>query len=326
MKRIICFMIVLFMLFGIGHGFAPQDMNHPFQITTYAASETKPKKVKNLHITTANKSKYLKLTWDAQPNVNGYQVYRSTSGKTGTYERVAVVKKAAYADSGLKNATAYYYKVRAYMNRDGKKVYGSFAKIDLSTRITTAYAEKLSRRVYRVAEDWLIQYWFDDYAPERVNETPIVMKYTGDPALRWIYGNQTSFYKLNHPTIKTMKQLKAYLMKTFSKATVNEITKHYYKEIDGELYRIQSVSGDELAILYPSKNTVKFSKITDRRVDFVLYVTSAEYDYDLETMVTKVIPCKESLYYQNGRWVFGKNVDGYTWSYGMWFLDGDRLD
>ena len=326
MKRIILLIFVLLMILGIGTGLESPNLCSSLFLSTAAAKAVVPQKIKNLKITTANKSKYLKLTWSAQPAAKGYQVFRSTSGKTGTYERIAVVKKAAYADKGLKNSTTYYYKVRAYSKANGNTVYGAFAKTDLSTRITKAHAEKLTRKVYKVAHDWLHQYWFE-WDEGRRNEVPISVRYTGDPALSWIYGEEnTSFYKLNHPTIKTMKQLKAYLLKTFSEETVHEITKNYYKEKDGILYRIISISGDELAVLFPSKNRITFTKITDKRIDLILYVTSSEYDYDQEVTVTKVIPQKESLYYQNGCWVFGRNVDGNTWGYGMWFLDGDTLD
>lgn len=287
-----------------------------------AATETKPTKISGLKITTDGKKNYLKLSWDKQTNADGYQVFRSTSGDRRTYQRIAVVRKAAYADRELKSATAYYYAVRAFMKQKGKTVFGAFAKADLSTRITKAYAEKLSRKVYQVAYDWLHQYWFE--WADRKNETPITVRYTGSPELSWVYGKNARFYRLNHPKIKTMKQLKAFLQKTFSKETVDDITTHYYKEKDGILYRITSISGDELAVLYPSKNKVKFSKITDKRIDMILYVTSSTYDYDRERSVSKVVPQKESLYYQNGRWVFGKNRDGLSWEYGMWFLNGDE--
>ena len=289
-----------------------------------AAAEAGPTKITNLQITTAGKAKFLELSWKKQSAAQGYQIYRSSSGKAGTYERVAVVKKAAYADKGLKNAATYYYKVRAYAKANGRNIYGPFAKVNLSTRITKAYAEKLSRRVYNVAYDWLHQFWFDwDY--DRCYEKPISEKYTGAPELLWIYGENARFYKLNHPTIKTMKQLKAYLMKTFSKDIVDEITKNYYREENGTLYRIESITGDELAVLFPSKNKVRFSNISDKRIDIILYIETMEYDYDRDENITKVIPLEESLYYQNGRWVFGENVEGYTWNYGMWFLFGETM-
>ena len=294
-------------------------------LVSFASGEAKPKRIEDLTITTDNTPNRLKLSWKKQPTAKGYQIFRSTSGKNGTYARVAVVSSEGYTDSGLKDSTTYYYKVRAYAKQNGKNVYGPFAKTDLSTRITKAYAKKLSRHVYKVANDWLHQYWIEWNENEQC-ESPLSARYTGDPDLCWVYGKEnTCFYKLNHPTIKTMKQLKTYLMKTFSKETVDEVTDNYYKEKDKTLYRIKSITGDELPVLLLSKNKVKFSTITDKQIDLILYITVVEYDYDLDKNITRVIPHKESLYYQNGHWVFGENKDGYTWGYGMWFLLGETM-
>lgn len=84
-----------------------------FPFSVYANKDTsQPAKVTNLKITTANKKGQLKLTWKFQNTVDGYQIYRSTTGKSGTYKRIVTVRnKNTYVDKELKNATTYYYKV-----------------------------------------------------------------------------------------------------------------------------------------------------------------------------------------------------------------------
>ena len=103
----------------------------PFSV--YASKDTsQPAKVTNLKITTANKKRQLKLTWKLQHAVDGYQIYRSTTGKSGTYKRIVTVRnKNSYVDKELKNATTYYYKVRAFSKQNEKAVFGSFSKIQL---------------------------------------------------------------------------------------------------------------------------------------------------------------------------------------------------
>lgn len=73
----------------------------------------------------------IKLTWDAQEDVDGYQIYRAIS-KNGSYKKVATVKgdrDTSYIDTGLTCGKTYYYKVRAYKKINGKTVYSKFSSV-----------------------------------------------------------------------------------------------------------------------------------------------------------------------------------------------------
>ena len=79
-------------------------------LSAYASQETlKPKAVTGLSITTSNKKKLLRITWDQQKKADGYQVYRSTTGKSGSFKRIATISKNSYIDKGLKASVTYYY-------------------------------------------------------------------------------------------------------------------------------------------------------------------------------------------------------------------------
>ena len=92
-----------------------------------------PTKLTGLQLT-AERGQQIRLTWDAQQCAKGYQVYRSTSKKAGSFRRIAVVRDAAYTDSGLNPGTTYYYVVRAYAKQDGKYVYGAYAMAKQTAR------------------------------------------------------------------------------------------------------------------------------------------------------------------------------------------------
>ena len=97
--------------------------------------KAKPEKPANFQAVTEGKKTSLKLIWNAQDTaIKGYQVFRSTSGKTGTYERIAVVKNTEYKDKGLESGTTYYYAVRAYNKQNGKYVYSAHTKAIQTTR------------------------------------------------------------------------------------------------------------------------------------------------------------------------------------------------
>ncbi len=59
----------------------------------------------------------VKLTWPADSNAAGYYVYRSTTGKSGSWTKLTTIKKnstTTYTDTPPKNGTLYYYCVRSY--------------------------------------------------------------------------------------------------------------------------------------------------------------------------------------------------------------------
>lgn len=64
------------------------------------------------------------LKWNKVSGASGYQVYRSTS-PGGSYSRLGTTKKLQYINTSLVKGTKYYYKVRAYKKKHGKK-YGWF--------------------------------------------------------------------------------------------------------------------------------------------------------------------------------------------------------
>ncbi|MBR2027491.1 MAG: leucine-rich repeat protein [Oscillospiraceae bacterium] len=61
-----------------------------------------------------------KLTWNAVPNAAKYQIYRSTSGKTGSFMLKTTVTGTSYTNTDAKAGTTYYYKVKAVFS-DGTK-------------------------------------------------------------------------------------------------------------------------------------------------------------------------------------------------------------
>ena len=72
----------------------------------------------------------IKLSWNAVSGAGGYEVYRATS-KTGKFQKVAAIaaEKTSYINTGLTCGKAYWYKLRAYQVKSGKKVYSKYSEI-----------------------------------------------------------------------------------------------------------------------------------------------------------------------------------------------------
>lgn len=69
------------------------------------------------------------VKWSKVSGASGYVVYRSAK-KAGSYKAVKTIKKAStvsYTNKKLKKKKAYYFKVRAYKMKNGKRIYSSYS-------------------------------------------------------------------------------------------------------------------------------------------------------------------------------------------------------
>ena len=92
-----------------------------------------PDAVTNLKVESAG-SKNIKVTYD-KASYTGYEVQRSTKPDSG-FKKVAYVTKSkttTYNNKKLKNATTYYYRVRAYKKVGSKKVTGPWSNVVSAT-------------------------------------------------------------------------------------------------------------------------------------------------------------------------------------------------
>jgi len=93
-------------------------------------------------IATANSESYstIRVTWNKVSGANGYKVYRSTS-KDGKYAAIGSTAKnsaVTFLDKKAVTGKTYYYKVRAYRNVSGKKVYGSYSATKKAKAVLSA--------------------------------------------------------------------------------------------------------------------------------------------------------------------------------------------
>ena len=75
--------------------------------------------------------KKIKVSWKKIKDADGYVVYRSTK-KTSGFKAVKTIKNGStitYTNKKLKRGKRYYYKVRAYICVDGKKVFSMYSAV-----------------------------------------------------------------------------------------------------------------------------------------------------------------------------------------------------
>ncbi len=93
-------------------------------VVNAAPKPAAPSNVKAVPETTTG----IKISWSAVSGVTGYQVLRSTSA-TGTFTAIGSVTETSRVSTGLTAGTTYYYKVRAYKEVNGTRIYGAFSSV-----------------------------------------------------------------------------------------------------------------------------------------------------------------------------------------------------
>ncbi|MGN0356683.1 MAG: transglutaminase domain-containing protein [Blautia sp.] len=71
------------------------------------------------------------LSWNAIEGASGYQIWRAEKEK-GSYSIVKSItdsKVTSYTNSGLESGKTYYFKIRAYINTEGKKTFGEYSQV-----------------------------------------------------------------------------------------------------------------------------------------------------------------------------------------------------
>lgn len=70
----------------------------------------------------------VKVSWDRVKGANGYELYRARDGKS--FKRIKTFKSGStltYSNTGLLANTEYFYRIKAYKVKAGKKVYGRYS-------------------------------------------------------------------------------------------------------------------------------------------------------------------------------------------------------
>ena len=258
----------------------------PVSVKTKKASTVAA--VSGLKITTSGKSGYLKLSWNEQKNITGFQVYRSTSGKSGTYQKIATLKSSqvSYADSGLKSSTPYYYAVRSYKKTSGGYIYSSFAKVDLSTRITKSYVKKKIERANYLWLGW-VSFMLE------ISEDNFDKK---DVIYRKFDGYTSRYYRLKNIKYKSLSQLRKDLSTCFDKRVYEESLNDNYIEKNGKIYGLgftEQGGGDG----GPDRLSLTNIKYTDSTCTFTIKGSGL---IEEEALTYK-------LYYKNGNWIYMDN-------------------
>ena len=94
--------------------------------------------------------KQLTVKWSKVANATQYEVYMATSSG-GKYTKVATLKSTStsYTKTGLKDGTAYYFKIRTVRSVGGGKAYSSYSNVKGSRTTAIYYITKTGKSYHR---------------------------------------------------------------------------------------------------------------------------------------------------------------------------------
>ncbi|MCI9640448.1 fibronectin type III domain-containing protein [Ihubacter sp. mB4P-1] len=146
MKKLITLLITLTMVL---------TMAVPAFAAEMTAKIAKPAKVQELNVF-KNGYQSLKVSWKPVAGATGYEVYRSTTGKSGSFTLKKTTTSTSYTNTGITCGKTYYYKVRA-VNKAGK---GSFSAVK-NNRVQPS---KASITKVRCIDEWEVRVYWDKVA------------------------------------------------------------------------------------------------------------------------------------------------------------------
>jgi hypothetical protein len=99
------------------------------------------------------------FTWQrSSPPVDGFQVFRSTTGATGTYSIIATTPATAtgYADLGLTGSTTYCYEVRSFRTTGKNTTYSAYSAAACATTLPPPINTPSSVEVVPLPNGWFV--------------------------------------------------------------------------------------------------------------------------------------------------------------------------
>ena len=103
----------------------------------------------------ATSNTYAKVSWDAVSRASGYEVYRSLSA-SAPFTLLGTVSDTSRSCGNLPSGKMVRFKVRAYVDIDGKRYYGDFSQ---EVRVVTPLVAPSGMRAQATSNSYARVYW-----------------------------------------------------------------------------------------------------------------------------------------------------------------------
>lgn len=116
----------------------PEEFNSDFENSHLTGPTSIIVSISEVPVLTAEaiSSTTIALSWNKVIRATGYELYRATS-EEGQYELIKDIPGRETADKNIERGIIYYYKVRAYEETNGEKIYSAFSEIKPAIALET---------------------------------------------------------------------------------------------------------------------------------------------------------------------------------------------
>ena len=259
----------------------------------YSTIETATKPATPTLKVTSTEAGKVKVTWSDVSGETGYQIYYSTSKDSG-YKKINTVKANCTSAnvSDLKQGKTYYFRVRAYITVSGTTIYGGYKTASVTVKSsTTKLTNESAYQIFKTANQVFLEWWLP--SQDKYSDKSVEYKFKGDDATYW---------KVCHKSIKSKADLKTYFRNYFTDKISDRLL-NYYKDYNGELYRKNS-GGIGGVLAGATKGTI----ISQNSNVVVLELEIKHFDKDIYYEPRYIY-----LVYNDGKWVLDDPLDEYRW-------------
>lgn len=209
------------------------------------------------------------LKWDKRNDVTGFILYKSTTGKAGSWTRLGSTVKSnkagSYTDSDVKIGSTYYYCIKAYKVINGKEYYSKSSKAYKITIKDVAVPQNLNA----IAKDDGVYFTFD-----KVPATKGYIIYRSET------GKKGSWTKLH---ITTSNNTTGYVDTAAEQGKIYYYTVKSYKSVGGKNYYSDSAKAVRVANL----SVVPEIKFTPAEITFNDYYEEIKVTLEFKNFESK---------------------------------------
>lgn len=216
------------------------------------------------------------LRWEARADADGMQIYRSETGKRGSYEKIASVRgKTWFRDSGLSANSIYYYKLRSFSKTPDGYVYSPFETVTAATALTASFLKEKLNEAQTAAHNYL-----DTAMPRCKNGKTIIRTAETDDGLV-----TCRFAEVTRGSIRSTAKLKRYLRRFFSRDFVENFVSTYYCDANGGLYLMEAQAPDA-SYLVQSQTSIRQIQQENTAVTFDALLRRPDFNQEKNTFAS----------------------------------------
>jgi len=134
------------------------------------------------------------LSWRNTANANGYQIFRSDNGATGSFALIASTPASVtgYANTGLMGSTQYCYEIRSFKTAGRNTTYSAYSNVECATTLAPPINAPSGVDVVPLPNGWFVDPYISmvrvSWTDNSANEDGFRVEHASAPTGPWTTG------------------------------------------------------------------------------------------------------------------------------------------